>query len=101
MTNTFLCDALGCRFSRGGICNENEITIEGCNGCLCTFTKFRKCRPIEECIQGKAKSGECPKIYTTFLSIAQYLCITQKIRIVIQIMNVLENRNVASCQIVS
>ncbi|VEN41059.1 unnamed protein product, partial [Callosobruchus maculatus] len=77
-TNTFLCNAVGCRFTHGGICNENDNTIEACNECRCTFTKFRRCKPIEDCVQGKAKPGECPRIYTTFPDIVQYLCITQK-----------------------
>nr|CAI5866284.1 unnamed protein product [Callosobruchus analis] len=61
-----------------GICNEDDNVIDDCFECICTFTKFRRCKPIEDCLQGKAKPGDCPKAYTTFPNVVQHLCITQK-----------------------
>ncbi|KAJ8923215.1 hypothetical protein NQ315_001770 [Exocentrus adspersus] len=45
-----------CYRTDGGICSSDEVDDifqQKCHKCSCTFTKFRKCKPVDECLSAK------------------------------------------------
>ncbi|KAJ8956749.1 hypothetical protein NQ318_014106 [Aromia moschata] len=61
-----------------GICNDNETLMEDCNKCHCSFSKFRICSPVEECVSRKEKPGKCYYIEDFYPAQIKKYCVNVK-----------------------